>query len=136
MNNRFIAVICRVVGIIYAVLLGIVAIGAPLMFLGSEGIGVGLLMAVLYGVIAFISLAIFWGFANILNDVDDLKEFSRIIMAQNRRIMKTLGCDEEGTGMSLSAAADKSAVKSWRCAQCGYSNSSEDVKCKGCGSDR
>lgn len=142
MNNRFLSIVYKVVGIVYAVLVGGIALLMLIFSLGSSyEAGLGIFMFLLYASIAFVVLTMFWGFSNALSDLDEVRENNRRLLEQNRKILRALkalgapDCEETPLGYSLSqiSADTYSDPNFWECPKCGQKNPASQRMCRDCG---
>lgn len=142
MSNRFLSIVFKIVGILYAVLVGGVALLMLIFSFGSASeMGIGLGMFLLYGSIAFVALTMFWGYSNVLADMDDLRETNRMLTEQNRKIIRMLkamgapDCEENSSGYNLSEISSSASVNAgmWECPHCGQKNPNSQRNCRDCG---
>lgn len=139
MNNRFISVVAKVAGILYAALFGLVIIGvgfAGMSESATVGWGMTLVMLLFYGPIGFCVLALLWGYGNILRDVDEIKDANKRLLEQNHKLMQALNISEGA--YDLSAISEKINVEDgkWECPNCQQLNPSSSRMCSGCGMQR
>lgn len=142
MSNRFLSVVFKVVGILYAILVGGVALLMLIFSFGSvSDAGIGFGMFLVYGSLAFVALTIFWGYSNVLSDMDDLRESNRMLAEQNRKIIRMLkamgapDCEENSSGYDLSGISLSAPANTgmWECPHCGQKNPNSQRSCKDCG---
>ncbi len=135
--NRFLSIVLKVTGVIYAGILTIAAIIALFGGLtgGSYMFGSMIVVALVYLGIGLAVFAMFWGLGNALVDIEELKATNRIIMEQNRTIMNKLSCTNESLKYNLSDVASNAAAPepTWECPSCGKQNPKSIRNCKDCG---
>lgn len=145
MGNKFLSVVFKVVGIIYAILVGGIALLMLVFSFGDPyGTGIGIFTFLLYASVAFVALTMFWGLSNVLSDLDDTRETNRMLLEQNRKILRALkalgapDCDEGPSGYSLSEISSgiSENAEIWECPNCGQKNPRSQRNCKDCGYQR
>ena len=139
MSNRFLAITCRVIGIIYTVVISLAAFDALFdgfryySFGGAEALGYGLGMFFGYLVIAFAGLIVFWSISNILFDLAETKESVRYLSEQNRKLLRALNCDEPALNYGSQPVTEQRVEGGWVCPKCGRVTPDSQRMCMDCG---
>ncbi|MDE6745131.1 MAG: hypothetical protein K2J72_00690 [Oscillospiraceae bacterium] len=139
MSNRFLAITCRVIGIIYTVLICLVAFGALfdglryVSYGGAEALGYGLGGFLGYLFVAFTGLILFWSISNILFDLAETKESIRQLSEQNRKLLRALNCDEPALNYGNQPVAEQRVEGGWVCPKCGRVTPDSQRMCMDCG---
>lgn len=146
MSNKFLSAVFKVAGIVYAVLVGGIALLMLIFSFGSyaDDAGMGIILFLVYASAAFVALTIFWGLSNALSDLDDLRNSNNKLLEQNRKILRALkalgapDCDETPSRYSLSEISSgiSENAGTWECPECGRKNPCSQRNCKDCGYQR
>lgn len=139
MSNKFLAVTCRVIGMILAVIFVIASLD-PLfdsfMYQSAIGSGAGFYFGMFLGdlFMAFTGLMLFWSISNILFDAEENRENVSRLLEQNRKILRALNCDEPVLNYSYpQQPMEKRVNGGWICPKCGRIVPDSQRTCVDCG---
>ena len=122
MSNKFLAVTCRVIGVILAVIFVIASLdpitdSLKYRSLGLSGYYFGMFLGDLF--LAFTALILFWSISNVLFDAEENRENIIRLLEQNRKILRALNCDEPVLNYSYpQQVMEKRVDGGWICPKC------------------
>lgn len=138
MSNKFLAVTCRVIGIILTVILVVASLDSLFDSLSYRGygIGTGFYFGMFLGELffAFTVLILFWSISRILFDAEENRENVSRLLEQNRKILRALNCDEPVLNYSYPQQPTERRVDGgWICPKCGRTVPDSQRTCIDCG---
>ncbi|MDE6762942.1 MAG: hypothetical protein K2J73_04615 [Oscillospiraceae bacterium] len=137
MSNKFLAVTCRVIGVILAVIFVIASLdpitdSLKYRSLGLSGYYFGMFLGDLF--LAFTALILFWSISNVLFDAEENRENIIRLLEQNRKILRALNCDEPVLNYSYpQQVMEKRVDGGWICPKCGRTVPDSQRTCVDCG---
>ena len=138
MSNKFLAVTCRVIGIILTVILVIASLDSLFNSFRYQriGLGAGFYFGEFLGYLfmAFTGLILFWSISNVLFDAEENRENIIRLLEQNRKILRALNCDEHVLNYSYpQQVMEKRVDGGWICPKCGRTVPDSQRTCVDCG---